>query len=316
MSELARNEYNEDRTAFSLRDEFLRTGTTYQQFNCSFCDVDLITVAVAPDLTYKRPPHFRLADNNIPHASDCPYGAAGLARYGIVRAPAQKHEFDLDLPESLVPIRPPRAADTPLRPKPTALASPEEVRRRAYAGVRIATTANQYTTSLLKTLSDARYVAMDKLFNEPKIAAIASAKDRSKKVFSLLAQYPLNLYGTLRNYNSAFHKTARKPWNGPFIYHGNATVLSTPTGFLLTSGDSIPDDAAGAAPGAVIPAHIYVNCDVAAPVNRLERRTVDTLTMALAAGRTVGWYAYGELKINADRSAYELHVNSPEHISV
>lgn len=96
-------------------------------------------------------------------------------------------------------------------------------------------------------------------------------------------------YGVQRNYKSAFHKTSHVPWTGAFIYYGEATVLPSATGFQLTSTQAMP------APYPV--ARILVNCNVAAPVNKMEQRTVDVLSDAVRTGASVECYAYGTLAL-------------------
>lgn len=307
MSELALNDYNEVRTAYSLRDEFLRFGTIYTQLNCAFCDVDLISVAVSPELSYVRAPHYRLANAANQHASDCAYAPGGLARYKIAPPVAKTHAFAVDLPECLIKVRPPRGAGTLIRPKPTSLATPTEILKRVAANLASAKVANQYTTSLLQTLVDARILAVKQLHNFLKNNFPNNAQ-RAAEVSKVLSTCDLVLYGDKKNYSTAFHKTNHTPWEGKFIYHGQASVQALPTGFQLTSTDKIP--------GLVPTAQIYVNCNTAAPVNSMESRTISILNSAVVNQATIFWHAYGELVLDQINNEYRLNVNSPEHITV
>jgi hypothetical protein len=307
MSELARNEYDEEWTAFRLKDEYLRTGRKFEYFVCAYCNTE-VTPAAVYGSDFEKAPYFRLADNEKAHLPECPYGTRGFAAYGIMRAAPRRHEFEVDLPERLVPIRPPQNVGALRREKPTERASPEEVRRRVGAGAATAKIANQYTTSLLKTLADARKAAIASIYKLPRISAIVDPKVRTKNVFELLRTCPLDVYGTKLNYDKAFHKTRHVPWEGNFIYYGDATVQESDDGFVLTSTDVIP--------GTVPTARICVFCDKTNPVNRMEERTVNALSKAVTAGTTVQWYAYGAFALNAGKTAYKLPVTLPEHISV
>lgn len=307
MSELAIDDYNEVRTAYSLRDDFLRFGYIYTQLNCAFCDVDLISVAVSPESSYVRAPHYRLANTINQHASDCPYAPGGLVRYKIPSSVKKKHSFAVDLPECLVNVRPPRAANISIRPKPKSLATPAEIQKRVTANLAMAKVENQYTTSLLQTLVDARILAMKQLHSLLR-NKFPKSTQRVAEVSKVLKTYHLALYGEKRNYSTAFHKTTYEPWKGKFIYHGQASVEALPTGFRLTSIDKIT--------GPVQTARIYVNCNTAAPVNLMESRTTASLNSAIVSQALVTWYAYGELVLDQINNEYRLSVNSPEHIAV
>lgn len=309
MSELARNEYGEEWTAFSLKDEYLSNGTEFKWFVCAYCDT-----AVSPAATYgndyKKAPYFTLADHSKPHALECPYGESTFAAHGVTREIQAPHEFDVALPERLVPIRTQRVSATPDTNPPKDLASPAEIHRRVRAGATVAAITNQYTTGLLKTLVDARFSAMRAIRELPRVTALTAEKERVKLVFKTLEACPLNLYGRQLNYSSAFHKANHTPWEGPYIYMGTATATEVPGGFLLTATDTIP----GSVEDERVPVHIRVMCDKNAPVNLMEQRTTERLAAAVSAETPVRWFVYGELKMNNSLSAYEIVVQHPYHI--
>jgi hypothetical protein len=304
-------------TAYALRDDHVRNGTPeFAWWVCAFCDVHVTPAAVYGG-PFDKGSYFTLAKKGTSHAHDCPYGNAGFAQYGVTAAQPQTHLFKVDLPEKLVPARQPRQVAAPGQNKPTGLATPDIIRRRVGAVAATGAIPNQYTTSLLKTLLDARKEALNKLYKLPKITALPKAEQASA-VFAVLKAIPLELYGSATNYSSAFHKTNHVPWAGSFIYHGMADVDFAPDGFVLTSHDRIP----GADPTAAsLPAHILVRCDIANPVNRMEERMIVTLTAASGAiagtpRRAVSWSAYGTLVLDDTTATYELTVTQPNHISV
>lgn len=307
MSELARNEYGDEWTAFDLKDEFLRHGTKFRWFVCAFCDTPVSPAAVYGK-DFVKAPYFTLAEKGNYHTSICPYGTAGLSAHGIARpAPAKAHEFEVDLPERLVPMRASKPAIGTHANKPSDKATDADVRARVRT--RASTLmANQYTTSLLQTVVTARAVVMRDLFKKASADGIQKEK-QAAFVFSEMKKYPLNLYGKRLDYNSAFHNTHHIPWDGQFVYHGDAKVRSVPDGFELTSALSIkPEDSVSE-----LPVHIIVLCDRAAPAKKMESRTIDTLARHEALGESVRWFAYGSLKLNEAKSSYELIVREPGH---
>lgn len=311
MSELARNDQGDEWTAHELRDDYLRTGhAPFAWWVCAYCDVELTPAAVY-GASFKKRPYFRLLNSTSHHAGDCPYGNAGFAQYGITIAQPQAHQFDVDLPEKLVPARLPTRARGPAHKKPVALANPVVIRRRVNGTAAAATIPNQYTTSLLKTLVDARNEALRAIFKLPHIAAMKPAA-QPRAAFAMLKAIPLELYRRATNYNDAFHKTNHTPWTESFIYHGRADVAAIPGGFVLISHDTIPNADPTPVP---LPARILVMCDSANPVNRMEARTIATLTAAIAGAYPVSWCAYGVLELNAAGAAYELTVTQPNHIA-
>lgn len=313
MSEIAKNEYGDVWTAFEIKDEYLRNGTEFKWFVCAFCDTGVSPAATYGD-EFRKAPYFTLKEKSRPHADACPYGKATPATYGIKRTPAPKseHEFEVDLPERLVPIRAqgeagPGPADTP----PNQLAGVEEISRRVRTGAASLKVANQYTTALLQTLAAARASALDTLYGKAK-AAGKDAKEQAAYAFRELKKYPLNLYGKQSDYHNAFRKANREPWRGEFIYFGYATVSAVATGFELSCTERINVEESGAKR----PVTINIACDKAKPVNRMEACTIDLLTRSIESARTVRWYAYGELTLNAAQTAYELAVREPAHIYV
>ncbi|MBU9581109.1 hypothetical protein KTE26_21990 [Ralstonia mannitolilytica] len=317
MSELARNDQGDEWTAHELRDDYLRTGhAPFAWWVCAYCDVELTPAAVY-GTSFKKRPYFRLLNSSLQHAADCPHGDVGFGHYGITVARPQAHQFDVDLPEKLVPARQPARVRGPSQNKPVALADPVAIRRRVDGTAAAATIANQYTTSLLKTLVDARKEALAAIFALPHIAAMPRGAQPSA-AFAMLKAIPLEIYRRPSNYNDAFHKTNHKPWSDNYIYHGRADVSVIPGGYELRSHDRIPNPTPTAAP---LLAVIRVICDRANPVNRMEARMMDKLDAA--SGHTPGkhphpvsWCAYGKLALDSTGTFYELTVTQPDHIAI
>lgn len=305
MSELAHNEYGDEWTAYDLKDAFLHDGTKFENFFCAFCSVP-VTLAAAYGSEYKKAPHFRLADNLSPHHHECPYGGKASPSHRIRRSPLVKHEFDVDLPECLVPMSPRRINTLAGRDKLSKPASTEEVKKRAHATKSI---ANRYTTALLQILAKARLEAINAILALPRVRALES-KDQWREVFAILKKCPLNLHGRTSNYSSAFHKTTHAPWTGSYIYYGhNATVNFIEAGFRISSSDRIPSNA-----GEERLANIIVNCDISSPRNQMEAKTIEVLTEAQRSNTLITWYAYGELAFNNINSAYQLIISEPSYI--
>lgn len=310
MSELARNELDEEWTAFELKDEYLRFGTRFEWFVCSFCDTEVTPAAVYGD-HYVKSPYFTLAKSDNPHSFNCPYGKGGLKQHGIERSiPRRQHAFEVDLPERLIPIRVRVTRANGTKQPPKGLASPELIVQRVRSGTDQLKIANQYTTGLLHTLAVARASAMRELRALAEKKGVPG-KDQWAFVNAELKKYPLSLYGTHYNYNSAFHKTNHEPWKGSFIYHGDATIRSTGTGFELTSKDVVRTKGRDKE----VPFIVSVACDRANPVNKMEAKTVAILEAKEREGQIVRWYAYGEPSGGADDS-YILNVSDPAHICV
>lgn len=105
MSELAKNEFGDEWTAFEVKDEYLCNRTEFRWFVCAFCETPVSPAATYGD-HYVKAPYFTLADKKKPHADACPYGKATLAQYGIDRStPRATHAFEVELPERLIAIR-------------------------------------------------------------------------------------------------------------------------------------------------------------------------------------------------------------------
>ncbi|MCX4163579.1 MULTISPECIES: hypothetical protein [Paraburkholderia] len=317
MSELARNEHGDEWTAHALRDDYVRNTTPkFAWWVCAFCDVE-VTPAAVYGVKFEKRAYFTLASRTSPHANDCPYGDAGFVQYGVRATQPQAHRFNVDLPEKLVAPRPPRQAGVAGQGKPNGLASATEIRRRVNGLAATATIPNQYTTSLLQTLIDARKEAIKAIYGLKSISMLPAAKQTSA-MFEVLKSVPLDLYGMATNYNSAFHKTTKMPWRGNFIYYGMADVAVISNGFLLTSHDRIPNADATLPP---IAAYVVIQCDRANPVNRMEGRMITTLNEAAGAvagkvAHAVSWSAYGQLVMNNTAGVYELTVTQPNHIAV
>lgn len=311
MSELARNNLGDEWTAQELRDDYVKTShVPFKWWVCAFCDVDVVPAAVY-GATFKKGPYFRLPNSTLAHDPLCPYGSAGFAHYGITLAQPHSHQFTVQLPEKLVPIRQPLKTAQANLPKPSALATATTIRRRVAASGAIASIANQCTTSLLRTLVKARAAVLKEIYQLPKIVKLPAAKIHAA-AFAELKKLPLDVYGTKSNYDAAFHKTNHRPWTGKLIYHGRGNAIAVPNGYVITSLDQVPNTVTGAP----LPALIIVNCNQAAPVNRMEARTIRTLNAAIAAGTPVSWCAYGDLALNQAGAAYELAVTQPHDISV
>ncbi|WP_414446801.1 hypothetical protein AB4851_08420 [Burkholderia sp. 22PA0099] len=317
MSELARNNLGDEWTAHALRDDFVRNATPkFAWWVCAFCDVAVTPAAVYGDKFVKRA-YFTLASQTSAHAPDCPYGGTGFSRYGITAAQPQAHIFKVDLPEKLVDPKPPKQANAATQAQPAGVASSTEIKRRVNGLSATATIPNQYTTSLLTTLMDARKEAMRAIKKLPKIAPLPPGP-QMKAMFDVLKGVPLNLYGTALNYNSAFHKTTKLPWKGSFIYYGRADVAIVPHGFVLTSHDTFPNPDAALPP---VVSQVLVLCDRANPVNRMQGRMIATLdeaagAVAGAAPRSVSWSAYGQFVFNDAAGICEMTITQPNHIAV
>lgn len=309
MSELARNEHGDEWTAFALKDEYLRNGTEFRWFVCAYCDTPVKPAAIDKK-KHKKAPYFIIKKHSRPHAKECPYGEATFAAYGIARKASAKHEFDVDLPERLVPIRSQRVDLATTNSPPKEFASPEEIRRRVRAGSEMASIANQYTTGILETLVDARNAAMKAIRNLPNVKEIEDKTKHWNEVYKRLEACPLSLYGRKLNYRSAFRKANQNLFKGPYIYYGVATVEAVPEGFFLILTDRIINPASSEE----LPVHIRVLCDARAPVNRMEARTIERLSAAARDSKAVRWYAYGELIPNESDSSFELTVRQPPHI--
>jgi hypothetical protein len=317
MSELARNDQGDEWTAHELRDDYLRTGHgPFAWWVCAYCEVELTPAAIY-GASFKKRPYFRLLNSSLQHAAECPYGNAGFGHYGITVAKPQAHQFNVDLPEKLVPARQPTRAGGPSKTKPAAVANAVVIRKRVDGTAAAATISNQYTTSLLKTLFDARKEALAAIFRLPHIVAMTPA-DRTTAAFAMLKAIPLELYGRATNYSDAFHRTNHPVWSASYIYHGHADVAVIPSGYELTSLDKIPNPGQPAAP---LLARIHVICDRANPVNRMEERMISKLDSACGyipgqSPHSVWWCAYGKLTLNATGTAYELTVTQPSHIAI
>lgn len=309
MSELARNEHGEEWTAFRLRDAYRTAGTRFRWFVCAYCDTE-VTPSAVYGFKFKVPPYFRIVDKDKPHATQCPYGKASFASYGIVRAVRKNNPLNVDLPERLVAILPRRVEGAALNRPPSDLASPEEVRRRVRAGAAAAAITNQYTTGILETLLDARKSAVDAICKLPNIVSATGTSRYWKDVYRELSKFPLNLYGTQLDYNAAFR---RIPRSGSYIYQGQATVIGLANGFRLQSINPVPASRPDE-PARFM--QIDVICNPAAPRNRMERRTTLRLSQAANEGRSVYWNAYGAFSLELDAVVHKLVVDDPYHISV
>lgn len=313
MSELAKNEFGEEWAAIEVKDAFLQHGTRFESFYCAFCDIPVSPVACYGD-EFVKAPHFAKLKRD--HAGICPYGKAGLVAYGINRkSTSATYKFEVDLPERLVPIRPVRVG-TPPRAKQPSLNYPsdDEIKARVKGSAGTLQITNQYTTSLLRTLAAARRTALSQLFKLPEAKKLADdAKALNNFVFGELAKAPLKLYEEKTNYKNAFHGIGKKPWNGKFIYFGDAKVSQSPTGFLLTAENGPPKE-----PPLKIrmPVSVHVKCDISHPVNLMEKKTNECLLDGIATDAKVYWFAYGALVLNAAQDGYELRVELPEHIYV
>lgn len=311
MSELARNEYGDEWTAYDLKDETLKHGTKFEWFVCAFCDIP-VTPAAIDKPTYVKGPYFTLAKKDKPHEVDCPYGEKTFADYGVVRPKTAKHKYAVDLPERLIPVRSRNVSST-THVKPATPASLEEIRSRVCAKAAAASIANQYTTSLLAIVAGARKEAIDSIKNDAAIKKIKDSAVRWKKIYSELRNFPLDVYGRKLNYGSAFHRTNHEHWAGTFIYYGAASVERITNGFRLTSDNLIPSEKADGTKIS-IPAHVLVMCNEAAPRDLMEKKTIEILGDAISKCEPVSWYAYGEFVMNDSESVYQLTVLEPPHI--
>ena len=314
MSELAKNEYCDEWTAFAVKDVYELEGIRFENFQCAFCDTPLSPVAIYPDggrtEPFKIAPHFKIKSQN--HAQTCPYGGSTLAAYGIFQISRFENELNLEMPERLVSIRPARQDIVPRSDEPTGLASPEEIRRRVRASAASATAARQYTTGLLKTMIDARDKARRLIENLPKIVSIRDDKDRTRSVYQILATIPLRLYERASDYNRAFRRVNFAPPNDAYIYYGKATVGVFGTGLLLVADKEM----AKRDSKETVPFHVHVVCDIENPENRMEAQTIERLSEAMQEHRPVYWYAYGAPALNNEGTLYELVVREPSHIYI
>lgn len=322
MSEVAYNEFGEEWTAFQLQDKFLEHGMQFLSFTCKYCDTELSPVAIYGE-GFEKAPHFRLKDSFKPHhPTECPYGADTKVGKLISRKPKKKYQFNVVLPECLVALRPSQLAPRVASELPNKTPSEDEIRRRVQTAANLGVISNHYTTGLLKTLVDARKAAINAIKILPSIKNIEPDKEKWQQIFVELGKAPLSLYGRKLNYKTAFRPANYLPWNGLFIYYGNAKVEATAYGFLLTLVDNTSSkkkevkDNKDNEKTADIPAQVKYFCQKGGTANQMEKHTIDSLTQAESSKESIIWHAYGEFKLNSSGMAYELIVRQYAHLYV
>ncbi len=310
MPYLALTEHGTEKTAFDCRDEFRRDGTRYTTFSCPFCEVGYFAKRIygEDDEDVGKAPHFSLFPKK-PHIGDCNGEPIALEepkkKDKDVAKRVEKREYEI--PEKFVQKKEQRLV---LGTPGTSSVAPngDEIRRRREVFGLIYGNA-RYTSSLLQTFVKAKNFLVKQAFKEAKEKALTD-KDRSRLISDITASYPLELFGQILNYNSAFW-SANTVKNGASecIFHAkNGAVRIRSNGFEIVSL---------APPGVLNKVTAIVRYDgTADELPKSHQRLFEILRSAANAARHVKWHAYGHMSLDASSGLYTLPLINLDYLFV
>lgn len=308
VSELAVNELGNEMSAFEFRDEYLSTGIEYKNFRCALCDVPVSPCAIY-GVAFKKAPHFREA--HIPHRAGCLYGNALVAGMKKIQPKKGRRIFgkEVNLPEKLIARRATSSMHLPPAHLGSRFPTPAETEGRIKSKKSQLELTNHYTTSLLRTVVEARKAIINECYMEAKLKCL-NDKKRAALIQETLESCPLSLYDKVLNYETAFRSTRVRPWQQPLIYFGKAIVEQRPSGFVLQSQNKVKDpNTEGETPALI---HVQLDSDVTN--SKLAAEILSTLTDISNTQQPIEWFAYGNLALREDGSAYELKVGNADHL--
>jgi hypothetical protein len=113
VSELGMNSRGDVRTAYEFKDIFDDTGVSHRPYRCPFCEVPYEDRCIVTECV--KAPHFKLP-NGTTHRGICDGEPESAPSTQPASRPVREVVGELDVPEALVPRRPPGGSARPAAP--------------------------------------------------------------------------------------------------------------------------------------------------------------------------------------------------------
>ncbi|WP_312550643.1 hypothetical protein [Massilia sp.] len=313
MPYIALNSKDEEVTASQCRDEFLRTGEVLSGFRCAFC-----LCAYHPRYIYingmiGRTPHFFVKGEK--HNGRCDGNPLGVVAETVSGTQGKRIPDDnFCFPEKLVARAKPRVVAS-LPDGEKLVLSDEEIRsRRLRAGKEYGSTT--FTSSLLEVIVESKNKISTWCYSQSRKQKLT--KEAEKKLLKETASsYPLQLFDQKGlTYESAFwnaHYERTKTDKRIFQAKGGTVTVSS-SGFVISSQPSAPSNGGNESKKAVprpVEVHYHrESYDSNTPPQAHVKALAELANVA--AGETIQWYAYGEMRLHEDKLI--IRVETLDHL--
>lgn len=296
------------RTAYEFKDIFDDAGVSHRPYRCPFCEVPYEDRCIITECV--KAPHFKLP-NGRAHYGDCDGEPASASPADRARPASRVVDGEIDVPEALVPRRPPRRVTTASSGGIDAPPSGSEIHRRRKILAADRVIASKFTSALLRAIVSAHKRLMKAAFEKASASGHAKGTPEYRQTFrTLLDSRPLELFGQALTYSSAFLTSRLAPTSKPRIYGGVGAVAMEDAWVKITDVDTWPKEYKSPEHA---PFAIYLAADLPADAITQHVRAIEELAALATKGKTIRWWAYGRPALYAE-SGWVLQVASLDHI--
>ncbi len=313
MSDLAANDYGEQKTASEFHDDYILHGIEHDKFICPFCFIGLVARAIYIDGPQGKSPHFSHFPKK-PHVNGCDgyplvEGKSIIGAKKINKIKIGKEEFSF--PEKLVSrIKPVQDKFIEDLSGIIKVDTPEKVAgRRKKTGKEVGSA--KYTSAIIRSFASSKKAIISLVYKFARNEKLSSEEIKTLLKDSL-SQAPIELNGYRTNYQVAFQGTKyfsryNKIWNGKGTVkiNNNSIYIQSDQITEYTEDDYELDF--------YMVVKIPDNLD-AEPA--YHRTIINRLFTAREKGISVKWFGYGAAAVVLDKKLVLLEMDNLDHVFI
>lgn len=309
MSNLAKSDDGEVKTASEFRDEYMISGVKYEDFRCPFCNVRLVAKAIYMDKVQIRSPHFGLFQHQL-HAEGCDgYPIKGNKSLKVV---SKRHTVTIgsevfEFPEKLTnrKISTNNSHSNVLDNKLSSATASSIIQKRKAVGLK--GESHKYTSSLLQSFVKSRDRVLIALYEASKEKGM-SQESQNNFISQTLREIPLELGSYRLNYNTGFQITSF--FTGfSRIWLGEGKVQIDDKQIRIISSKPMQIGKSKTEPKVefqvVVPLCLFA-------ISNLKYHL--SIKDDLYASKVIKWYCYGTAKHDIQQNLVTLTLSNLDHI--